>query len=105
MTKRAPRTSPGLPPGMFSAVSVPPWASTIWRLIDRPRPEFWPNASPAGPVGVEALEDAVDIVGPDAGTVVVDHDHDDSVPARDRLIADAARPPRERRSGHSRSDW
>ena len=45
---RAPRISPGLPPEMFSAVSVPPCASTICRLIDRPRPEFWPNASPAG---------------------------------------------------------
>ena len=47
-TKRAPRTSPGLVPGMFSAVSVPPCASTICRLIDRPRPEFWPNASLEG---------------------------------------------------------
>ncbi len=46
--KRAPRMSPGLAPGMFSAVSVPPCASTIWREIDRPRPEFWPKASPAG---------------------------------------------------------
>jgi hypothetical protein len=47
-TKRAPLISPGLVPGMFSAVSVPPWASTICLEIDRPRPEFWPNASPAG---------------------------------------------------------
>ena len=47
-TKRAPRTSPGLVPGMFSAVSVPPCASTICRLIDSPSPEFWPNASPDG---------------------------------------------------------
>ena len=44
-TKRAPRMSPGLVPAMFSAVSVPPCASTICRLIDRPRPEFWPKAS------------------------------------------------------------
>ena len=44
-TKRAPLISPGLVPGMFSAVSVPPCASTIWRLMDRPRPEFCPNAS------------------------------------------------------------
>ena len=29
MTKRAPRMSPGFPPGMFSAVSVPPCASMI----------------------------------------------------------------------------
>ena len=47
-TKRAPWNSPGLAPAMFSAVSLPPCASTIWRLIDRPRPEFWPKASPAG---------------------------------------------------------
>ncbi len=46
--KRAPLMSPGLVPGMFSAVSVPPCASTIWRLIEGPRPEFWPNASLAG---------------------------------------------------------
>src|SRR5690606_7648620 len=45
---RAPRISPGLPPAMFSAVSAPPCASTIWRLIDSPSPEFWPKASPDG---------------------------------------------------------
>lgn len=45
---RAPLTSPGLAPAMFSAVSLPPCASTICRLIDRPKPEFWPKASPAG---------------------------------------------------------
>src|SRR5690606_27972619 len=47
-TKRAPWNSPGLDRAIFAAVSLPPCASTIWRLIDRPRPEFWPNASPAG---------------------------------------------------------
>ena len=39
-TKRAPLMSPGFVPGIFSALSVPPWASTICLLIDRPRPEF-----------------------------------------------------------------
>src|SRR5690606_35982432 len=46
--KRAPAISPGLEPARFSAVRRPPCASMIWRLIDRPRPEFWPNASLAG---------------------------------------------------------
>ena len=45
---RAPLISPGLAPEMFSAVSLPPCASTICRLIESPNPEFWPNASPAG---------------------------------------------------------
>lgn len=47
-TKRAPRISPGLVPGMFSADSLPPCASIICLLIDRPRPEFWPKSSEAG---------------------------------------------------------
>jgi hypothetical protein len=66
---------------MFSAVSVPPCASAICRLIDRPRPEFWPKALAFRPVGVEALEDAVDVVGLDAGTIVLDGD-DARLPAR-----------------------
>ena len=45
--KRAPLRSP-LASTTFSASSDPPCASAICRLIDRPRPEFWPNASPAG---------------------------------------------------------
>jgi DNA invertase Pin-like site-specific DNA recombinase len=32
----------------FSAAMVPRRASTIWRLIDRPRPECWPKRSPCG---------------------------------------------------------
>ena len=46
---RAARRSPGLRARACSRrVSVPPCASTICRLIDRPRPEFWPKASLAG---------------------------------------------------------
>ncbi len=30
-------------PARFAAVIAPPCASTIWREIDRPRPEFWPK--------------------------------------------------------------
>ena len=49
MMKRAPATPPGaLSARMFSAVSVPACASTICRLMERPSPEFWPKASPAG---------------------------------------------------------
>lgn len=41
--KRAPATPP--PPGFsrFAAWITPPCASTIWREMERPRPEFWPN--------------------------------------------------------------
>lgn len=45
--KRAPRTvgspSSSAGPGRFSARIVPRWACTIWREIERPRPEFWPK--------------------------------------------------------------
>ena len=82
--KRAPLMSPGLVPAMFSAVSVPPCASTIWRLIDRPRPEFWPKASLGGPVGIEALEDALDVLGADARAVVLDGDDVELAGARQR---------------------
>src|SRR5690606_15344595 len=39
-TNRAPRGLVPVSPGMFSALREPPWASAIWRLIERPRPEF-----------------------------------------------------------------
>ena len=48
MVNRAPRISPGLVPGMFSALSQPPCASAICLLMESPRPEFWPNASGDG---------------------------------------------------------
>ena len=45
--KRAPRTWPS-PSCRFSAL-IRPWsASTIWRLIESPRPECWPKCSPSG---------------------------------------------------------
>ena len=46
--KRAPLISPGLVPAMFSAVRRPPCASAICRLMESPRPEFWPNPSDSG---------------------------------------------------------
>lgn len=45
--KRAPSTRP-LSSRRFSALMRPFSASTICRLIDRPRPECWPNRSPCG---------------------------------------------------------
>ena len=46
-TKRAPSTfgpsGPVATPMRFSARMRPPCASTIWREIERPRPEFWPK--------------------------------------------------------------
>lgn len=48
MMNRAPAQLPGSLPGIFSAVRLPPCASMIWRLIERPRPEFWPKSSPSG---------------------------------------------------------
>src|SRR5690606_40840397 len=47
MVKRAPSTLPSASV-RFSARIWPPWASTIWRAIDRPRPELPPNAVPFG---------------------------------------------------------
>ena len=44
----------------------------ISREIDRPKPEFLPRCSVAGPVGVEALEDGLQPVLGDAGTLVLD---------------------------------
>ena len=48
MMNRAPAHVPGSLPAIFSAVRLPPCASMIWRLIERPRPEFWPKSSPSG---------------------------------------------------------
>src|SRR5215212_7993448 len=46
-TKRAPSTfgpsGPSATPMRFSARMRPPCASTIWREIESPRPEFWPK--------------------------------------------------------------
>ena len=47
MVKRAPVGLPS-PSIRFSAKMRPPWASTIWREIERPRPEWVPNFSPSG---------------------------------------------------------
>ena len=43
--KRAPTAAPrpGVGPGRFSAQMRPRCASTIWREMDRPSPEFWPK--------------------------------------------------------------
>src|SRR5262249_25109301 len=46
--KRAPIRVPVFGSCRFSALSEPPCASAICRLIDRPRPEFWPKLSPSG---------------------------------------------------------
>jgi hypothetical protein len=46
--KRAPTTASVSASMMFSAFSEPPWASAICRLIERPRPEFWPKPSASG---------------------------------------------------------
>jgi len=46
--KRAPRMRPLAGSMMFSAFKVPPCASAICRLMDRPSPEFWPKLSPSG---------------------------------------------------------
>ncbi len=46
-TNRAPTTWP-VPSRRFSALMRPFRASTIWRLIDRPKPECWPKRSPCG---------------------------------------------------------
>lgn len=46
--KRAPVIRPVAGSITFSARKVPPWASAICRLIDRPRPEFCPKLSPSG---------------------------------------------------------
>ena len=69
-TKRAPSRAPAprprrAGPSRFSAQIRPRCASTICREIDRPSPEFWPKPL-LGPVGVEALEDALDGVRRDA---------------------------------------
>ncbi len=45
--KRAPCTRPSAP-ARFSAAMRPPWASTIWRAMERPRPEWPPKAAPFG---------------------------------------------------------
>src|SRR5690606_2898981 len=45
--KRAATTRPS-PSTRFSAWTRPPWASTIWRTMDRPRPELAPKAVPLG---------------------------------------------------------
>ena len=50
---RSARRAPSAPrpvatPMRFSARMRPPCASTIWREIERPRPEFWPNPDAAG---------------------------------------------------------
>ena len=44
---RAPSTRPS-PSVRFSARMVPPWASTTCRAMDRPSPEWPPNAAPLG---------------------------------------------------------
>ena len=45
--KRAPSTRPS-GAVRLAALMRPPWAWTIWRAIDRPRPEWLPNAAPLG---------------------------------------------------------
>ena len=66
--KRAPSTVGGAPGSVRRPRAVlgddrPRCASTICLEIDRPRPEFWPKASCVRAVGVEALEDALELVG------------------------------------------
>ena len=46
-TNRAPATEASSP-RRFSALMVPRNASTIWRLMESPRPECWPKRSPCG---------------------------------------------------------
>ena len=74
-TNRAPITL--LPmPLRFSAVIWPRSASTICRLIDRPSPECWPNFSPFGPLGIEPVEDLLQLAVGNAGAFVLDDDLD-----------------------------
>lgn len=46
--KRAPSIRAVSGSRMFSARNDPPCASAICRLMERPRPEFWPKLSPSG---------------------------------------------------------
>ena len=74
---RSARPAPGRSRrGGFPPPMRPFSASTICRLIDRPRPECWPNCSPCGPLGIEAVEDVFELGVRDAGAVVLDADLD-----------------------------
>ena len=63
----------GLAEMRFSAQMRPPAFWVICRAMERPRPEFLPKCV-AGPLGVEALEDGFQILGRNAGAVIL-HRH------------------------------
>ena len=72
-TNRAPSTL--LPiPRRFSAEICPRSASTICRLIDSPSPECWPNFSPCRPLGIEPIEDLLEVPLGNARPFVLDAD-------------------------------
>ena len=102
-TKRAPSGSEVMSASvgrMFSAQMTPPCASTICFEMARPRPELLPNW-PAGPFGIEAVEDLGQRLFGDAGAGILDHD-EHPVLALARPDADRVARPRRTRSRWSR---
>jgi len=96
--------------GRFCAQMRPPCASTIWREIERAEPGILPKAL-IGPIGVEALKNALERMFGNARPVVLDGDEDALARVLEIFVAgdrDAAqrdaypRRPARRRSGRSR---